>query len=147
MSTPTPTWMRPSSRRPRWIEPSGARTGGWDYKERLRGGVPPAIYGGFRENVRLLLADTSFRRPVTTPLDDQPATPARGLAPIAFAGVRIGRPIGKAVDAVAVVFAADGSGSGFLISSDGCLLTNQHAAQQGFPEHAHQGDHVGEPGL
>ena len=100
-------------------------TGGADYKTRLSNSVLPAIYEGFRENVRLLLADGDFRRVVTaSPGARSPtSTPA---TPILFAPARAQGTISQSARAVAVVFAADGSGSGFLISSDGYLLTNQH---------------------
>ena len=43
-------------------------TGGADYKTTFQGSVLPAIFEGFRENVRMLLANDDFRRLVTTPV-------------------------------------------------------------------------------
>jgi len=103
-------------------------SGGADYKGPLGSTLPP-IYAAFRDNVRRLLADDAFRAVVTTsiggPVVAEPATrPA--LTAISFTPPSAATPVGLATKAVAVVFAADGSGSGFLISSEGYVLTNQH---------------------
>jgi len=102
-------------------------TGGADYKSRLQGNVLPAIFEGFRENARLLLANEEFRKLVTTPVGAAPVAATPGdLTPITLRGGNSHLATSQAASAVAVVFAADGSGSGFLVSTDGYLLTNQH---------------------
>ena len=99
--------------------------GGADYKTRLTGNFLPAVYEGLRENIRQLLASEDFRKVVTAPVG--PAVPA--AAPPAIIPLRPGAThltTAQASSAVAVVFAADGSGSGFLVSTDGYVLTNHH---------------------
>jgi len=100
--------------------------GGADYKEKIGASTLPAIYEGFRENVRQLLANADFRKLVTTPAGAGPAVSAPALSPIALQLGTAHLTTGQASSAVAVVFAADGSGSGFLVSNDGYLITNHH---------------------
>jgi serine protease Do len=104
-------------------------SGGADYKTRLGGSFLPAVYEGFRENVRQLLANEDFRKLVTAPAATRvasgpaAATPASTIT-LTRGPTHLGRS--QATNAVAIVFAADGSGSGFLVSADGYLVTNQH---------------------
>lgn len=100
--------------------------GGADYKTPLQSNFMPAVYEGFRENVRQLLANDEFRRLVTAPIET--SAPAATPPPALIALRRSPRHLspGQAAGAVAVVFSADGSGSGFLLSTDGYLLTNRH---------------------
>lgn len=83
------------------------------------------VYDAFRENVRALLAADDFRQAVT-------GSPSAGAGapssePINFlAPTNAKRNIASSADAVAAIFAGDAFGSGFLISSDGYLLTNRH---------------------
>ena len=104
-------------------------TGGADYQTKLNESVLPPVLASFREQVRQLLASPDFRAAVTAPVTGaKPAAAASpsGRSPLGFIGSNTGQPIGQALSAVAVVFASDGSGSGFLLSKDGYLLTNQH---------------------
>lgn len=101
-----------------------ATAGGANHMQKPQS-VQPAVLEAFRENVRRLLATEEFRAIVTGTPPSVAAQPA--LTPIAFRPpVPAKRPISNAATAVAAVFAGDGHGSGFLISSDGYLLTNQH---------------------
>lgn len=103
-------------------------TGGFDSMGKVQGSVVPAVLGAFRENVRRLMATPEFRSvvlsstgAVASPASEAPLTPiALGRGPGATASVA------QAVNSVAVVYAADGSGSGFLVSGEGYVLTNQH---------------------
>jgi len=99
---------------------------GGEERDRSREGVERTFYAAFRQNVRALLADDQFRQLVTAsnPARSGPPSP---LTPIAYApGPAAKRTIASSADAVAAIFAGDGFGSGFLISSEGYLLTNQH---------------------
>ena len=102
--------------------------GGADYKGSLRSGVLPAIYEGYRENVRLLLANEGFRNLVTSgpPLPREIGALPPSVASISFTPSRAGEPLAQAARAVAIVYASDGQGSGFLIGREGYLLTNHH---------------------
>jgi serine protease Do len=87
-----------------------------------------ALFPAFRENVRALLADNGFRQIVTaggatnSPLQEQERSPIR----VAVASPGATRPIGEVSASVVALFTGDGMGSGFLVSDDGYILTNQH---------------------
>lgn len=100
--------------------------GGANSKTKLQGSVMPAVFDAFRENVRLLLASEEFRKVVTTPVGGAPpsAAPSQQVIALNIKGAMASVP--QAAKSVAVVYAADGSGSGFLVSTDGYLITNQH---------------------
>jgi serine protease Do len=101
-------------------------SGGADYSTRLGTSFLPAVYEGFRENVRQLLANDELRKLATTSASAAPTTTSPSLTPILLQAGTAHLTTARASSAVAVVFAADGSGSGFLVSNDGYLITNQH---------------------
>ncbi|MDB5443355.1 MAG: hypothetical protein JWP73_1731 [Phenylobacterium sp.] len=104
-------------------------SGGADYKTRLQGNFLPAVFEAFRENVRQLLASEQFRRVVASRADGQIGAPlVAGPVPgsIALVGPKTRVPVAQATKSVAVIYAADGQGSGFLVSSEGYVLTNRH---------------------
>ena len=84
----------------------------------------------FRENVRLLLADQRFRDIVLSSNETAstaPATDSKNIPiTLAVAAPALTRPIGDVPGSVVAVFTGSAMGSGFLISNDGYLLTNQH---------------------
>ncbi|MBS0332715.1 MAG: trypsin-like peptidase domain-containing protein [Proteobacteria bacterium] len=104
--------------------------GGADYKPKLSESFLPAVYEGFRENVRQLLMNPDFRKLVTS----APGSIAAAAAPSAIStqpGLTLvaagaAPTVPQASASVATVFANDGSGSGFLVSDDGYMLTNHH---------------------
>lgn len=101
-------------------------SGGANYMTKLQRSVMPPVFEAFRENVRLLLASEDFRKAVTTPVSGAPALAATPQSSITFNIKGATASVPQASKSVAVVYAADGSGSGFLISADGYLITNQH---------------------
>lgn len=104
-------------------------TGGADFQSRLNDSVLPPVLAAFREQVRQLLASPDFRTVVTAPVRGASPTSgpsAVGQAPVGFIGSKSGQPIAQTLSAIAIVFASDGSGSGFLLSKEGYVLTNQH---------------------
>lgn len=89
-----------------------------------RDGVERVFYGAFRSGVRALLATGEFRATLTAEL---PETRQAALEPMAYTPAKPDRRmIGDAANAVAAIFTGDGHGTGFLVSSEGYLLTNQH---------------------
>jgi serine protease Do len=104
-------------------------SGTGDSHERFAGSYLPGVLEGFRENVRQLLASDEFRRVVTSQAPDASTAPradSSAQTPIALIGPKMPGTMMSAAKSVAIVYGADGQGSGFLVSNAGYLLTNQH---------------------
>ncbi|CAN5786610.1 hypothetical protein BH11PSE1_BH11PSE1_09210 [soil metagenome] len=86
------------------------------------------VIAAFRENSRKLVADPAFLSLVQgVGTSAEPLTPAKSAGPIAMVlAPDIKIPLSEAAGSVVTVLSDDGHGSGFLISSDGYLLTNRH---------------------
>ena len=101
----------------------------FEIKSTVAGGLDALMLGAFRANVKNLAADQGFR----TMFADVPLAPGDRLkpssqAPIPLIGAIAAGPrsIADAAASVVVIFAGNGLGSGFLVSSDGLLFTDQH---------------------
>lgn len=89
-------------------------------------GIDILLHGAFRENTLALLADDDFRqRVVTDPGAPHPLAPQWPPLRLRVTGVPPRPPAIAAQSAVSVLSDA-GHGSGFLISTDGEILTNAH---------------------
>jgi serine protease Do len=86
------------------------------------------INDAFRDNVRRLIDFVDFRRAVTAPAPAAlPATPPPStLATLGLVAAKPRPGIAQASLSVALVISPQGSGSGFLVSDDGLLVTNHH---------------------
>ena len=86
------------------------------------------LENAFGENVRKLVVSTEFRS--TFIGEDKPAPEkiaARSQEVLNIANVTTSAlPLSDAIGSVVAIFTGDGHGSGFLISQDGYLLTNNH---------------------
>jgi hypothetical protein len=103
--------------------------GDYQVKTLTAGNSSLLFTGAFRENVKKLAASQTFRTALLTPeTHDLAATSPTRQEPIALIGARAApaRPVSDAVGAVVLIFAGQAEGSGFLVSSDGLLLTDQH---------------------
>jgi S1-C subfamily serine protease len=103
-------------------------SGGADFQPKLNDSIMPPVLAAFREHVRQLLASRELRSVVTNTAAGVPGatTQSSQSTIVLLGGSRIARPLSQAMSSVAIIFAADGSGSGFLVSKDGYLLTNRH---------------------
>lgn len=100
-------------------------TTGATWRKRVDGNATLVMFDAFRENVRALLASEAFRQAVLASPASLPAKPA--LTPISYSGAPTGkRTVANAATSVAAIFAGEGMGTGFLISKEGYLLTNNH---------------------
>ena len=85
--------------------------------------------GVFRENARKLAASQAFRTALLTPEGANMAAAAptnQDPIPLTGAIAAGARPMGDAVASVVMIYAGQAQGSGFLVSSDGMLLTDRH---------------------
>lgn len=97
-------------------------------KDGIEGDSERLIYEALKDNLRELINSPDFRRVLTTTSPAISIAPASAFSPITLSPAKAAPAIGQASASVATVFANDGSGSGFLVSDDGYLLTNHHVA-------------------
>ena len=85
------------------------------------------IEGGIRENIRALLASDEFRQ-VALAAPSKPNSTPSTASPLSLRGSASAQPvkISEAVGAVVLVLSGGGHGSGFLVSTDGMLVTAEH---------------------
>ncbi len=91
------------------------------------GNIPRLIREGLRENIRALIASNEFRAIVLAPVE-KPKLAATSREHLMLTGALAAKPvkISDAVGSVVLVMSDGGHGSGFLVSTDGYLLTAQH---------------------
>lgn len=103
-----------------------ARTrGGYKTPRRNYQSLSTIAYEAFRENIRQLLGSTEYRQAVIAHAIPANAALTSGPIRVTLAPPER-RPISEAARSVATIYSTGGHGSGFLISGDGHLLTNQH---------------------
>jgi hypothetical protein len=92
------------------------------------GGLFIVMLAAVRESTRALLADETFRKLVLSSPTESPTAVKADAGPITLAGAAGAgpRPIGEVSGSVVALFTGSAMGSGFLVSSDGYILTNQH---------------------
>jgi serine protease Do len=103
--------------------------GGMEWKRSITGGYEAMIHGAFRENVRALIASETFRKTfVGTPgASDEVSGPAsQPIISLPGSLAAKPRPIADAVASVVLIQTGGGMGSGFLVSSDGLVVTAAH---------------------
>ena len=93
-------------------------------------GVDDLFLAAFRANARDLMNDAQFERLLKTPAAKAGRPPEGANAPPIRIAIAAGRgtptPLPVAVQSVALVVTGEGHGSGFLIASEGYVLTNNH---------------------
>jgi hypothetical protein len=97
----------------------GSGTGGWE----------ALMIGAFKENVRGLIAAEAFRKTfLGAPIQAGEMAKPTKQTPIPLPGAAAAGPrqISDAVGSVVIIFAGESEGSGFLVSTDGMLLTDRH---------------------
>lgn len=102
-------------------------TGGYETEISQSGNELRIAMQAFRENIRLLLNEPGFRALVAS--SDGLAVKAQSAAPtILLQGGKAatGHALPQAVAATPAIFSSSGMGTGFLVSTEGHLLTNQH---------------------
>lgn len=102
--------------------------GGYETSKSQTGNRLRITMEAFRENARQLLISPEFRALVTggPTATSAPAPPKGPQILLPGAASTAPRSIAQAVAVAPVVFSGDGMGSGFLVSRDGYVITNQH---------------------
>ena len=87
------------------------------------------LMSAFKDNVDQLIESNEFQKALAAPPTDATGVvKPSSLSPISLTGAMAakGRPVGDAVGSVVLISAGQTEGSGFLVSADGLLLTDQH---------------------
>ena len=104
-------------------------TGSAEDRKTRNGGMYSILMKAFAESVHQLAASDMFRTTFTGPPTDLTVarTAPTGLQPIQFLAASKAHPnLGDAVGSTVLVMSGVGHGSGFLIGTDGMILTNAH---------------------
>lgn len=101
--------------------------GGYAQEHPAAGDAASMAQHAFAESAQALIASDVFRKTfIGAPGQAEPVLPTR-LTPIAMTTAKpAAMSIGDAVGSVVLIFAGEGHGSGFLISKDGYVMTDQH---------------------
>jgi serine protease Do len=103
-------------------------TAGAEDNKRSKDGLALIVVAAFRQNASSLMGNDEFRRIVAVRKDaPREAKTGKDKNPIFLMLEKNTKtPLSEAQGSVVTVTTADGHGSGFLISPDGYLITNQH---------------------
>lgn len=105
------------------------KTTGTAPKQKAAAGPWAILFNAFANSVQQLAANDRLKTALTAPVTDSSIgqKPPANLALLQIAASRVGpATVGEAVASTVLVFATGGEGSGFLISTNGYVLTNQH---------------------
>jgi S1-C subfamily serine protease len=103
--------------------------GAFQTKTPQTGGENALFIGAFRDNVQKLAASQAFRTALATPESHDLAAKAaehQESIPLPGSLAAGSRPLPDAVAAVVLIAAGQAEGSGFLVSSGGLVMTDQH---------------------
>jgi S1-C subfamily serine protease len=104
-------------------------TGAYTTKAEVRGGLQAIMLQALNDSVRKLTASAEFKEAARQRTGALPSTsPSSPKSALVLTGAKSAKPIKipEAVGAVVLVLSGGGHGSGFLVSSDGYLMTAEH---------------------
>jgi serine protease Do len=104
-------------------------TGSFAIEQFHRDNVTPIMVGAFRRNVVALTEAETFRKIFVVEPSQRAAAEHKpqSTGPIVLSGASpTARPVSEASGSVVAVLAGGGFGTGFLVSADGYIITNEH---------------------
>jgi serine protease Do len=92
------------------------------------GGTETLLIGALRQNAKALIASDAFKKIIAASPADRPTGLPAETTPIRLTGAAQAQPmtIPDAVGSVVLILSGGGHGSGFLVSSDGYVMTAEH---------------------